>query len=122
MPGRNENNGSGLIGIAGEHARSAGAEARCQGPLVSMSHVHPWSLSPAGRRDPADCELCGLTRLKLIVNSSAWVVRRVEHVDFIDESTVRRRFCIDNCGSLAWRGDCRVTVPVDDGSVSAESG
>ena len=33
--------------------------------------------------------------LKLIVNSSAWVVRRVEHVAFLDERTVRRRVSID---------------------------
>jgi hypothetical protein len=39
--------------------------------------------------------LCGLTLLKLIINSSAWVVRRVEHVDFLDECTVRRRVSID---------------------------
>lgn len=110
------------FGKTGEHARSAGAEACCQGPLVSMSHVHPWSLSPVGRRDPADCELCRATRLKLIVSSSAWVVRCVDHVDFIDESIVRRRFSIDNCGSLAWRGDHRVTVSADGGSISAEPG
>jgi hypothetical protein len=33
--------------------------------------------------------------LRLIINSASWVVRRVEHVAFLDECTVRRRVSID---------------------------
>ena len=95
MPSPSDGSGNGPIGLAQEHARSGGADVRVQGQLVDLSHIHPWPSSPLCWRGLADCELCGVTMLKLIINSSAWVVRRVEHVAFLDECTVRRRVSID---------------------------
>jgi hypothetical protein len=95
MPIRSGSSGNGLVSLGWKHARSGGADVRTQARLADMSHVHSWPSSPLAWRELADCELCGLTMLKLIVNSSAWVVRRVEHVAFLDERTVRRRVSID---------------------------
>ncbi len=83
------------IALIGRPAGSADAEARGPGRLAGEGHVHPWPASPAGWPELAGCELCGLTMLKLVVDSPAWVIRRVEHVAFIDECTVRRRVSID---------------------------
>jgi hypothetical protein len=85
MPGRDDGSGNGLITLAGERVQQ----------LAGEGHVHPWPASPAGWREVAGCELCGLAMLKLFVDSPAWVIRRVEHVAFIDECTVRRRVSID---------------------------
>lgn len=63
--------------------------------LADIGHAHSWPSDPLSWRQLANCELCGLTMLKLIINSSDWVVRRVEHVAFLDECTVRRRVSID---------------------------
>ncbi len=95
MPSRSDGSGNEPVSLAWEHARSGGADVRTQGQLADLSHMHPWPSSPLGWREPADCELCGLTMLKLIINSPAWVIRRVEHVAFLDECTVRRRVSID---------------------------
>jgi hypothetical protein len=95
MPSRSDGSGNGPISLAREDARSGGGDVRTRGQLADLSHIHPWPSSPLGWRESADCELCGLTLLKLIINSSAWVVRRVEHVHFLDECTVRRRVSID---------------------------
>jgi hypothetical protein len=57
--------------------------------------VHPWPSDDAPWHELAGCELCGLTMLTLIIGSSAWVARRIEHVAFLDECTVRRRVSID---------------------------
>ena len=95
MPSRSDGSRNGPVSLAWEHARSGGADVRTQGQPADLSHMHPWPSNPLGWRELADCELCGLTMLKLIINSSAWVVRRVEHVAFLDECTVRRRVSID---------------------------
>src|SRR5512142_1008643 len=95
MPGDSDGKGSGLIGLAGVGRESADAHASAWGQLAGASHSHEWPFNPAGWRELAACELCGLTMLKLMVNSSMWVVRRVEHVAFIDECTIRRRVSID---------------------------
>lgn len=95
MPGDSNDRGSGLIGLAGEGPESADAHVCARGQVALADHAHDWPSSTVSRRDLAACELCGLTMLKLLVNSSAWVVRRVEHVAFIDECTVRRRVSID---------------------------
>lgn len=95
MPSNSDGSGNGPVRLACEHARSDDADVRTQGQLADLSHMHPWPSNPLGWRELADCELCGLTLLKLIINSSAWVVRRVEHVAFLDECTVRRRVSID---------------------------
>ncbi|MET0143171.1 MAG: hypothetical protein ABW328_00040 [Ilumatobacteraceae bacterium] len=41
------------------------------------------------------CVACGLRMVHLWLNSRTWVRRRVEHVEFIDDRTVRRRVSID---------------------------
>ena len=58
-------------------------------------HVHPWPRDPACWRDLSACQVCGLTMLQVFIKSSDWVVRRVEHVTFLDECTVRRGVSID---------------------------
>jgi hypothetical protein len=58
-------------------------------------HTHPWPSDPLSWREQGECKLCGLRMLRLITSSSAWVIRRVEHVAFLDERTVRRRVSID---------------------------
>lgn len=95
IPGHSGDGGSGLTGLTPERPGSADADVRTRGQRAGASHVHPWPFSPVCWDDLAACELCGLSMLKLIINSSAWVVRRVEHVAFIDECTVRRRVSID---------------------------
>jgi hypothetical protein len=95
MSGDSDDRESGLIDLANEGPVSADTHAGGRGQVVVADHAHDWPASPASWHDLAACELCGLTMLKLIINSSAWVVRRVEHVAFIDECTVRRRVSID---------------------------
>ena len=87
--------GNGLIGSTRDRPGLDGADISLRGPLAAGSHVHLWPVDDASWRELAGCELCGLTMLKLIIDSSAWVVRRVEHVAFLDECTVRRRVSID---------------------------
>ncbi len=71
--------------------------ADCDEPgwLAPAGHVHPWPRDPARWGDLSDCQLCGLTMLQLFISSPAWVVRRVEHVTFLDECTIRRGVSID---------------------------
>lgn len=92
MPDRSDDKGAGLIGRAGT---LADADVRVREQLAEARHVHRWPLSPVCWREVAACELCGLQMLKLIIKSADWVIRRVEHVAFIDECTVRRRVSID---------------------------
>lgn len=56
--------------------------------------MYPWPVNDDSWRELADCELCGLTTLKLTIDSSAWVIPLVKHVSFLDECTVRRRVSI----------------------------
>lgn len=52
---------------------------------------------PAEAREYVEslCQACGLRILHLWLNSSTWVPRRVEHVQFVDEKTVRRQVTVD---------------------------
>jgi hypothetical protein len=95
MSGHGGDTGSTMIDTAWDRPGPDGADLRPRGDLTAEGHVHPWPLDDASWRELACCELCGLTMLRLIVNSSDWVVRRVEHVAFLDECTVRRRVSID---------------------------
>jgi hypothetical protein len=95
MSGHSGDGGSGLISLTEDRPERACADIPAADQFTGVSHMHPWPLDPACWRDLAACELCGLTMLKLFINSSAWVVRRVEHVAFIDECTVRRNVSID---------------------------
>ena len=65
------------------------------GRFPAESHVHPWPRDPACWCDLSACQVCGLTMLQVFIKSSDWVVRRVEHVTFLDECTVRRGVSID---------------------------
>jgi hypothetical protein len=65
------------------------------GRFPAEGHVHPWPRDPACWCDLSACQVCGLTMLQVFIKSSDWVVRRVEHVTFLDECTVRRGVSID---------------------------
>jgi hypothetical protein len=95
MPSHDVDRDSEMIDLTREPPGPAGPDIRSPGQLIAESHVHPWPLDLVSWSDLAVCQLCGLTMLKLFINSSAWVARRVEHVNFIDECTVRRRVSID---------------------------
>jgi hypothetical protein len=56
---------------------------------------HPWPTDRAGWQVVADCYGCGLAMLDLHRRSAEWVRRRVEHVEFLDDRTVRRRMSVD---------------------------
>jgi hypothetical protein len=43
----------------------------------------------------ARCRICGLALLASFLRSRDWVVRRVEHVSFVDDRTVRRSVTVD---------------------------
>jgi hypothetical protein len=95
MSSASDSSGDRLVSLARKHAPSGDVGVRAQGQPIDSSHIHPWPSDPLCWRELGGCELCGLRMLKLIISSSAWVVRRVEHVAFLDECTVRRRVSID---------------------------
>jgi hypothetical protein len=95
MSGHDDDGDSEKTSLIQELHGPAGSALRVPGQLIARSHVHPSPLDLASWSDLAACQLCGLTMLKLFINSSAWVARRVEQVNFIDECTVRRRVSID---------------------------
>jgi hypothetical protein len=84
-----------LIDPAGDHRRAADAGLLMPGRFAVEGHVHPWPGDPACWCDMSACHVCGLTMLQVFIRSSDWVVRRVEHVTFLDECTVRRGVSID---------------------------
>jgi hypothetical protein len=57
-------------------------------------HAHPW---PTDSRwtEISGCELCGMRMLHVFVSSPSWVIRRVEHIRFRDDRTVRREVSVD---------------------------
>jgi hypothetical protein len=95
MSGHSDDRGSEMSNLTQELPAPAGAGIRVPGRVIVESHEHPYPLDLVSWRDLAVCDLCGLTMLKLFITSSAWVARRVEHVNFIDDRTVRRRVSID---------------------------
>ena len=56
---------------------------------------HEWPLSDGAWRELASCGACGLATLRLFIHSAAWVVRRVERIEFLDDRTVRRKVSLD---------------------------
>lgn len=84
-----------MIDPAGDFRRSADTDLWMPGRFAVEGHVHPWPSDPACWCDLSACQVCGLTMLQLFIKSSDWVVRRVEHVTFLDECTVRRGVSID---------------------------
>jgi hypothetical protein len=59
-------------------------------------HVHEvWEGGGPSLANLARCDKCGLAMLRLFVNSSKWVVRRVERIDFLNDRMVRRRVSVD---------------------------
>jgi hypothetical protein len=104
-----------VIDPTGDHPGLADTGLWMPNRFAAEGHVHPWPGDPACWCDLSDCQLCGLTMLQLFVNSSAWVIRRVEHVTFLDECTVRRGVSIDyvpppNAITLCRPGGQRVRV------------
>jgi hypothetical protein len=95
MTGHIDDEITSMINTPGDCAGPADTRLLMPCRLAVASHVHPWPSDPAGWRDLSDCQICGLTMLHLFIHSSAWVVRRVEHVSFLDERTVRRGVSID---------------------------
>lgn len=90
-----DSSGNRPTGLAGEDWPSEDAGIRMRGQPSDSSHAHLWPSDPRSWREQGECELCGLKMLRLITSSSSWVIRRVEHVVFLDERTVRRRVSID---------------------------
>lgn len=84
-----------VIDPARERRGLADTSLLMPGRFPAEGHVHPWPRDPACWRDLSACQVCGLTMLQVFVKSSDWVVRRVEHVTFLDECTVRRGVSID---------------------------
>jgi hypothetical protein len=84
-----------VIDPARERRGLADTSLLMPGRFPAEGHVHPWPRDPACWRDLSVCQVCGLTMLQVFVKSSDWVVRRVEHVTFLDECTVRRGVSID---------------------------
>jgi len=84
-----------MIDPAGDHRRPANTGLLMPGRFAVKGHIHPWPDDPACWRDLSACQVCGLTMLKAFIKSSDWVIRRVEHVSFLDECTVRRGVSID---------------------------
>lgn len=58
-------------------------------------HVHAWPRDRGAWNRIRACQTCGTLLLRQFVNSSSWVVRRVERIAFIDDRTVRRRVSVD---------------------------
>jgi hypothetical protein len=56
---------------------------------------HPWPLSDDAWRALSSDGALGLSLLRLFIHSAAWMVRRVERVEFLDDRTVRRKVSLD---------------------------
>lgn len=56
---------------------------------------HDWPQSAHDWQTLAYCGACGLATLRLFIHSAAWVVRRVERIEFLDDWTVRRKVSLD---------------------------
>ncbi len=76
--------------------------------------AHAWPTTPAGWAALDDCPRCGLAMLNLFSRSATWVRRRVEHVAFLDDRTVRRRMSVDYVSPSA---DEAVSFERADGAV-----
>lgn len=75
------------------HDQSIDAGSATIAPLVD--HVVPWPRNEQQWRALTQCDTCGLLLLRQFIESSTWVVRRVESIAFLDDRTVRRRVSLD---------------------------
>lgn len=107
-----------LIDPARDRRGLADTSLLMPGRFPAEGHAHPWPRDPACWCDLSACQVCGLTMLQVFINSSDWVVRRVEHVTFLDECTVRRGVSIDyvapsNAVTLSRPGEhCAQVLPL----------
>jgi hypothetical protein len=75
------------------HEQSGAAGSATLGPPAD--HVVPWPRDERQWRAVTECDTCGLLLLRQFIESSTWVVRRVESITFLDDRTVRRRVSLD---------------------------
>ena len=72
---------------------SLSTKSKLETPVHRLPHA--WPEAPEDWKDITTCRTCGLSILRLFVESARWVTRRVETIEFLDDRTVRRRVSVN---------------------------